>query len=610
MKDELLKEVWPDAVVEESIITQNVFALRKVLGQDRHNRQYIETIPKRGYRFVADVKEIRVNKLDPPPLSLVKVDLNHETNEGRGKTVSQNLAEKSHPAPVPNTKRDYRPALLVLLTLAVCIGAFLYWQLHQWKRQAVSGSIAHSMAVLPFKPLGADSGDELLGLGMADAIIIKLNNFQQLPVLPTSAIFRYTGREIDPLYAGHELNVDVVLTGTVQHAGERVRVTVKLLSLRDGSLLWSRKFDEQFTNIFAVQDSISEQVAAALAIQLTLDQRKQLAKRYTENTEAYQAYLMGFYFWAKRSKDGLNRSVEYFKQAIEKDPNYALAYAGLADSYFLIVHYNYDPLQSKELYEKAEASASKALELDETLSEAHMVMAMVQKNYEHDDEKAKRSMRQAIELNPNYATAHLRYAWFLTSDGLLNEALREMRRSQELDPLSPTNNVALGNLLIFVHQYDEALRYCQRAVEIDPNNVGAFLILGEAYEQKGRYDEAAAQYKKAEEIEGKTGDVLSLLGHLYASSGQREDAQKLLVQLLKLEKREDGYSYGIALIYAALGQKDQAFERLEKAILNRSAMAWDLRFDPLLDSLRVDPRFSDLLRRHDLGHLISPSPGY
>jgi TolB-like protein len=288
-KDELMKRLWPDTFVEESSLAQNIFQLRKALKEGRSGRRYIETVPKRGYRFSADVRKIM---------------------------QSDDEAASSYPTN----------------------GRFLI-------KEDETGLAVKSLVVLPFKPLGEnESVDEYLGLGMADATIIKLSGLRQLVVVPTSTMFKYAWRKNDPQAVGRKLGVDAVLQGTIQRAGERVRVTVQLISLNDGKTVWSGKFDEHFTDIFAVQDSISEQVAGALALRITGAERRHLRKRYTENTEAYQAYLMGLFFWNKKSKEGLNKALEYFQQAIEKDPNYALAYAGLADSYFWIAYSEFDTL--------------------------------------------------------------------------------------------------------------------------------------------------------------------------------------------------------------------------------------------------------------------------
>lgn len=617
-KDELLKEVWQDSFVEESNLSQNIYLLRKALGEGPSEHQYIETVPRRGYRFVADVREVRDLEGDDEACEtdivlekrtsariLIEEESNEEESNGSKPPEARRMPALVAPV---SSRRNVTRTLLALLVVVACAStALLYLRMSKTGKPARTTPQVGSIAVLPFKPLGAESGDELLGLGMADATIIKLSNLQQLPVLPTSAIFKYTGREHDPVASGQELGVETVLDGTVQHSNDRVRVTVQLISLREGRTLWSGKFDEQFTNIFAVQDSISEQVAQALALRLTADERKQLSKRYTENTEAYQSYLMGIYFWNKRTKDGLNKAIDYFQQAIEKDANYALAYAGLADSYHLIVYYGYETSSPTEVYKKAQAAATRALALDETLAEAHTAMAMIQANYEHDAAASEKSLKRALALNPSYATAHQRYAWVLLGSGRLDEAIQEMRRALAVDPVSLTINAALGSMFNFARQYDEAIGQLQRTVAMDPNFSLARYNLGLAYEHKGMYEEAIAEFERAKELDPDTTDAVEALGYVYAVTGRRNEARKVLAELQETAKHGEVSRYNIALIYAALGQKDQAFEWLERAAADQSLQTIYLRFDPQLDILKADPRFNDFLRRHDLGQLVAQS---
>ncbi|HEY6189955.1 MAG TPA: tetratricopeptide repeat protein [Pyrinomonadaceae bacterium] len=640
-KDELLKEVWPDAFVEEATVAQNIFTLRKALGQGPNGNRFIETVPKRGYRFVASVREVREGDdvLVLEKHTRTEIVTEEESSEdaaaGQGQAglaqraattpngwhapstdeeaatdaVGPNAPEAGVALAKPQTaradfgvkpQRKLRPYLLAGLALLVMTSlGFSFWQ---WRRtrQREAASLVKSIAVLPFKPLDADSGNELLGLGMADAIIIRLSKFQRLPVLPTSAIIKYTGRDNDPWALGQALGVDAVLNGTVQRSGDRVRVTVQLISLSDGRTLWSDKFDEQFTSIFAVQDSISERVAQALALQLTGDQRKQLAKRYTDNTEAYQAYVMGLYFYNKRTKEGMEKAAEYFEQAIARDQNYALAYALLADTYYLNAYYRFSSMPHREMVLKAKAAATRALELDETLAEAHTAMATILSDIGEDIGASEREHKRAIELNPNYAMAHLRYGWFLFGKNEVDEAIREMRRAQELDPLSTTTNGALAGALLFSREWDESIKYSKRALEIEPNNFVSHLNLGDAYEGKGMYDQSIAEYQRAREIHSASWDPIASLGHVYALAGRRADAEKMLMMMQELAKKDKRALYGVAAIYTALGDKGKAFEWLEKALEAKAAMPRNLRYDPDIDVLRADPRFKELLQRHGL----------
>jgi TolB-like protein/DNA-binding winged helix-turn-helix (wHTH) protein len=355
-KNELLNQVWPDSFVEESNLAQNIYLLRQALANGSHQECSIETVRGRGYRFNGNVVEILPDRLmltAPDQASLAAM---------QEASLEKGLPRISS-SPGRLQVRTFTLAAIALAAIALASGVYFLFS-----RDRAPVACAKSIAVLPFKPLGIESNDELLGLGMADAMIIRLSNLQQIPVLPTSAIFKYTGRETDPLAAGRELGVEAVLDGTFQHAGDRVRVTAQLLNVSDGKLIWSDKFDEKFSDIFAVQDSISERMAIALALKISGDERKLLRKRYTENAEAYQDYARGIYFWNKRTEEGIRRSIKYFSDALEKDPGFALAQAMLADSCALVGYYQYSIFSRKEAYQKARAAASKALEMDESLA--------------------------------------------------------------------------------------------------------------------------------------------------------------------------------------------------------------------------------------------------
>ncbi|PZR77351.1 MAG: hypothetical protein DLM52_04725 [Chthoniobacterales bacterium] len=387
------------------------------------------------------------------------------------------------------------PMAAGVVLLTAILSVFVWEKRSAAKNSGASGAISpaqstasekiESIAILPFQPIGPNNNDELLGLGMADAVIGQVSKIKQINVLPTSAVLKYKGRTDDALAAARELKADAVLTGTVQRSGDRVRVNVQLISARNGRTLWTEKFDETFTDVFGIQDSISSEITKALALGLSPEQQKQIAKRYTSNTDAYNAYLMGIYFYSKRSKEGLQKAVDYFQEAVTKDPDYALAYALLADCYNLQAYYTYAP--SADVMPKCKAAAEHALALDNTLAEAYVAMAGAQMG---DDKDSRAALRHALELNSNLPIAHQRYAWALCAQGQLGEAVSHMKRAQELDPLSATNNSALGSMLIFERHFPEALRYCARAAELDPNSPAIQGNLGEAYFLNGMYDQA------------------------------------------------------------------------------------------------------------------------
>ncbi|HEY7544673.1 MAG TPA: winged helix-turn-helix domain-containing protein, partial [Blastocatellia bacterium] len=380
-KNEILSQVWPDSFVEEGNLAQNVYLLRQALA-DAKDQCSIETVRGRGYRFVGKVTESRSEEIAARDHALVIIEPKVETVAPPSFAISE--------------KSRLWPRFVALAVMVLALGAAIYFFVTKNSTTEENRFKAKSIAVLPFKALGNENSDEPLGLGMANSMIIKLSNLQQIPVLPTSTVFKYTGRETDPLVVGRELGVDAVLDGTIQRDGDRVRVTAQLLSVSDGKMLWSDKFDEQFSNIFAVQDSISERMAIALALQISGDEKKLLHKRHTEDALAYQDYVRGLYFWNKRTEEGLRRSIEYFSEAVEKDPGFALAQAMLADSYALVGYYQYNILAQKEAYQKARIAAQKALQMDATLSQAHIALATVQQFYDKDFDGAESSYQQAI----------------------------------------------------------------------------------------------------------------------------------------------------------------------------------------------------------------------
>jgi serine/threonine protein kinase/tetratricopeptide (TPR) repeat protein len=459
-----------------------------------------------------------------------------------------------------------------------------------------------SIAVLPFEPLGRDMNDELLGLGMADAVIGRMSSLKQLVVLPTSAVSKYKGPANDPLAAGRALGVDAILSGTVQRSGNQVRATVQLVNVRNGRTVWSEKFDQTFTDIFGIQDSISDSVARSLALNLTADEQKQLRKHYTTNSAAYDSYLMGLYFWGQRSKDGLEKAINYFQQAVEKDSNFALAYALMADCYYLQVFYRYNP--APETIGNAKAAAERAVLLDDSVAEGHVARAMV-----HSLQKQSRltmeSLRRALELNPNLAVAHLRYAWCLSAFGRLDDSVREMKRAQELDPLSPTNNAALGMILVYARQFPASLDYCYKAAELAPNEALVQENLAVAYALNGSYQQAIEHYQRVGELNPeKKGDVLAWVATVLVSAGRKPEADSMLPEILSLATAGKADPYSIAVLYAARGEKKSAFEWLAKALETTPMIDPLIRYDPQLDALRSDSRFAALLRQHNRALLL------
>ena len=558
-KHELLERVWPDAAVEENNLTVTISALRKALDEGPTDRQYIETVPRRGYRFVADFH-------------------------------SPARSSEATRSPQERRARAFAPWTMVLAAIAAALA--LAWL---WKRSTPPAVVSvRSMAVLPFHSLTNDG--EYLGLGMADALITRLGRTKLLLVRSTGTVQKYAVPGLDPVAAGRDLHVDSVLEGSIQTAGDRLRTTVRLLRVTDGSTLWAGTFDERLTDIFSVQDSISQRVTGALALELTEAQRSLLTRRDTSDSQAYQLYLRGRFFWNKRSRDGFERGVSYFRQAVEKDPAYALAHSGLADSYIGLTYYHFTSPQTA--MPLARAAALKALEIDDSLAEAHASLAHVKTNYEWDWAEAERLSRRAIALEPEYATAHQWYgAHYLTPMGRLEEAIAETRRAQQLDPLSAVFGAFVGASLYFARQYDEAIEECLKTVDLHPDFGVGHWYLGRGYLQKGRLPEALAELEKAVTVSGGSPLMKGTLGVGYALAGDRAAAERTLEELEKLRAESYASALDIADIHVALGDRELAFRWLDEAANERAFHLIYLKVWPELDPLRPDPRFRALVAR-------------
>jgi DNA-binding winged helix-turn-helix (wHTH) protein/TolB-like protein/Flp pilus assembly protein TadD len=596
-KEELLRKLWPDSFVEESSLSQNVSLLRKALGEEASHPKYIETVPKRGYRFIADVKEISSDQTH-----IVLQQGKDETvlieEESCLPSSSQLLRPtgKRHNAWLQSRHRFKRwKVLTVLAILGLALIGFLGLRRSSRVENTGHGLGIKSMAVLPFKTLGINDELELSGFGMADALIIHLSKLEKPLVLPTSAIYKYLGDKRDAVSIGRELGVDAVLEGTVQRSGQRVRVTAQLIRLSDGKTIWADKFDEEYSNIFNVQDSISLQLSETLLLYVASGVETRTTSQFTQDTEAYQSYLLGLYFWS-RGREDMAKALPYFEQAVKQDPNFALAYTYLADCYYYNAAVNGPVASYAESLKMSQENVKKALSLDGNIAEAHTVLAGI-KTLEKDYTGAEIEHQLALKLNPNFAIGHNRYGVFLFKRSDLEGAVRELRRGQELDPASRVTNAALANMLLFARKYDEAIKYAKRAVAIDPSYAPGKHALGEAYLLKGNYDDAINQF---EEITRSNSTVyaskLAKVGLLiaYAKAGRRAEALKLLPELLRSVKIILPYS--LATDYAALGDLDKAFESLEKEKQTPFREA-TLKFDPFLDPLRSDMRFRKLQQR-------------
>lgn len=451
-----------------------------------------------------------------------------------------------------------------------------------------------SIAVLPFVDMSPQKDQEYFCDGMAEELINGLTKLEGFRVASRTSAFQFKSKDCDISEIGARLKVQTVLEGSVRKAGNRLRITAQLVNVADGYHLWSQKYDRDMEDIFAIQDEIAFAIVDTLKVKLLQDERVEMIGRPTGDLEAYNLYLRGRYFWNKRTKKGLEKGLKCFEQAIERDPQYAPAYAGLADSYLILLAFG--SCASKQPLARARAAAERALALDETLAEAHTSLAHV-RELEWDWSAAEAEYRRAIELNPGYATAHQWYGIYLAAVGRHAESIARGRRAQELDPVSPIVGVALGAMFSLAGQYDQAIRQLLTVLEMDPNFAAAHTNLGEAYLSKGNYAEAREEFRKA--IALSPGDLSHIgpLGWAHAALGERDKALKILTELKEQCEKNRLPAHQVAALYAALGDKDQAFRWLEKSIGEKDYAVVFLKMDPQFSALRSDSRFQDLLKR-------------
>lgn len=487
---------------------------------------------------------------------------------------------------VSGIKRNVRGITFSTIAIVVVAAAANYFSLSE--RDAIN-----SLAILPFENVSADAKVEYLSTGIAEQLINRLARLPDVTVISSSTTSRYKlpatqagGGDVQTI--GRTLRVGAVVVGKLVQQGENIQVSAELIEVRNNRHLWGEQYEGKLSDILRIEEEIAKSISAWLSLKLTDHQENRFAKRYTENPEAYTAYVKGRYYWNKRNEDGMRKAIEQFRLAVELDPTYALAYAGLADTYAILGSAYYDPLPPKADMPKAREAALRALELDDTLAEAHTAMAFVLGWYDWDWDGAERALKRAIELQPRYATAHHRYAWYLLARGRLDEALAEIKLAQACDPLSLIIGTNIGTVLYCQRRYDEALEQFQRTAELDPNFRMNHVWPGMAYLEKGAFSEAVAEFnqEKAPWEQSRW-----LLGMTYARLGQQDAARNILNDLLELARQRYVSPSAFILIYTGLGEKEQAFAWLDKAVEERDFDLCLLNVDPKLDSLRRDPRF-------------------
>ena len=566
-KDELMRAIWPDSIVEENNLTQNISVLRRSLAEKPGEQIFIATVAGHGYRFVPEVTALDDGQCDP-------------------ERIRAGLAETG-PLERENSRSDKRilPAFVTLVVLTLSAFGYYLWR----SNLASSGAPIRTIAVLPFKPLVPENRNEALEFGLADSLISKLSGSEDIIVRPLSAIRRYSSIEQDPLLAAHELGVESILDGTIQTWGDRVRISAKLFRTSDGKQLWAAQFDDDFTDIFTIQDTISSQVAAAIKVRL----KPRGKKTSTDNIKAYRLYMLGRYHTAKGTPADLRTSIPYFQQAIELDPEYALAYTGLAQAYGVLGIFGEMPVA--EAFPKAKNAEQTALKLDDSLAEAHIARCMGLFWYEWDWRLAENECRIGIAIDPNNAASHGHFAMVLSNTGRHEEALAEVDRSLELNPLDLTQNALKGQFLNHAGRVDEALEHLKKVAQLEPRFPFSYLFAASAYIEKGMFAEAIIESKKEYDLTGR--NELPFGAFALARSGKAGQARMVLDRLIADSADSNVSFYNIAMIFNGLGEPDKAVEWLEKGYEKRDPKMTFLKVEPKWNSIRSLPRFAALMKR-------------
>ncbi len=566
-REELRSRIWPQESFGDfdQAVNVAIAKLRGALGDSAESPRYIETLPKRGYRFIAEVTVVDQLRSFAEPDSKVTV---------RG-PLRLSLAWKIC-------------ALTVVLLLVMLTAWILY---SRWHRSPE----IRSLAVLPLESLSGDASQDYFADGMTDELITDLGQISALRVISRTSVMPYKRARRPLPEIARELHVDAVVEGTVLRSGDRVRITAQLVQVPAERHLWAQSYEGDVRDALTLQSQVAHAVAQQIRIKLSPREQIALKNKKVVDPEAYEAYLKGRYFWNKRTANGLKTAVAYFNQAIEKDPSYSQAYTGLADSYALMGDWQYGVMAPKEAFPKAKAAAVEALKLDNTLAEAHTSLAFCFDIFDWDWDSAEREFKQAIELNPGYATAHHWYAWHLIVLGRNTEAIAEIRKAANLDPLSLIISADVAEVLLVARLYDQSIQQSLSTIAMDPNFAVAHYQLGQAYTQQHMYTEAIAELQKATELAGADTPFIANLGYAYAVSGRRSEAMKLLEEVKNRPDRGFSNASEVALIYVGLGDKDQATTWLEKAYEEHFNPSILVR--PAFDPLRSDKRFQDLMRR-------------
>ena len=583
-REELQKKLWPaDTFVDfDHGLNKAINKIREALGDSATSPRFVETIARRGYRFIAEVKAVDAAPLRSPELAI-------QPHVAAGARESQDLAGKLAAPEHRLPSRAWKISAFVLLLLMASLAT---WTFHS---RNSSYPVIRSLAVLPLESLSSDASQDYFADGMTDALISDLGQLSALRVISRTSVMAYK-RARKPLgQIAHELNVDAVVEGTVFRSGDQVRITAQLIEASSDKHLWSQSYEGELRDTLALQNKVASAIADQIRLNLNAQEQAALKHLKVVRPDAYESYLKGRYFWNKRTADGLKVALAYFNQAIDEDATFAGAYSGLADTYALLGDWEYGVMSPAEALPKSKAAAIKALQLDSTLGEAHNSLAFSLDVFDWNFDAAGKEFRRAIELNPGYATAHQWYAAHLIVLGRNDEAIAEMKKAESLDPLSLIIGADLADFLVIAHSYDESMRESRKTIELDPNFALAHNQLGQAYLQKHMFHEAIAELQEAVRLSGNSPTCIANLARAFVAAGNRSEAVTLLNDLKARSNSSYSHASEIAAVYVSLGDTDQAMSWLERGFEERFNPSVLLR--PGFDPLRSDRRFEDLLHR-------------
>ena len=590
-KEQLMSSVWAEEFVEEGNINKNISMLRQALGESGGGTKFIETVPKRGYRFVAEVREVNNNQ-QAELLTQAAARPTHEHQPPRENH------EQSLPLPPPmqvQVKRFNKHWIALVGVPLLVLAAIVYVVLTRQRSRSATPAV-RSIVVLPFQNLSGDASQDYLVDGVTDALIGDLAQIGALRVISRTSAMHYKGTNKSLPEIAKELNVDAVVEGTVQRSGERVHVRAQLIHAASDSHLWAADYDRDSRDILDLQSEVARAIASEVSIKITPAEQRLLVPKRTIARAAIDNYLQGRYFWNRRTEEDMRKAIGYFEAAISADANYAQAYAGLADSYNQLGTVMIGVMPPSEARRTGEIAARKGLEIDNEVAEAHAALAY-ENFFNWNWASAEEEFKRSIQLNPNYASAHSHFALYLVARERIDEAVAETNRAQELDPLSLSISASRGFLLMNARRYEEAIEQERRVIAIDPNHYQAHWFLALTYLANRQIDQAIATSEKAVAISNRAPAAHGVLGMAYGAAGRKGEANQILNELLQLEKQRYVSPMAFVYVYTGLGNKDQSFAWLEKAHQERSNGIAFFKVSPTVDQLRSDPRFADLLKR-------------